>query len=34
MKLAVDGMDMDSESKAKLWRYLEGAALHMVNALD
>ena len=34
MKAAVDGMDMEEEAKAKLWRYLEGAAEHLVNRLD
>ena len=34
MKAAVDGMDMEPELREKLWRYLEGAAHHMVNALD
>jgi hemoglobin len=34
MKLAVDGMEMDTASKGKLWRYLEGAAEHLVNRLD
>jgi hemoglobin len=34
MKAAVDGMEMEEESKAKLWRYLEGAAEHLVNRLD
>ncbi len=34
MKSAVDGMEMKPELREKLWRYLEGAALHMVNALD
>jgi hemoglobin len=34
MKAAVDGMEMDAEAKAKLWRYLEGAAEHLVNRLD
>ena len=34
MKAAVDGMDMEEEAKAKLWRYLEGAADHLVNRLD
>jgi hemoglobin len=34
MKAAVDGMDMEPELRGKLWRYLEGAAHHMVNALD
>jgi hemoglobin len=34
MKSAVDGMDLEPILREKLWRYLEGAALHMVNALD
>ena len=34
MGKAVDGMNLNSELREKLWRYLEGAALHMVNALD
>ena len=34
MKAAVDGMDMKAELREKLWLYLEGAAHHMVNALD
>jgi hemoglobin len=34
MKQAVDGMEMEAEAKAKLWRYLEGAAEHLVNRLD
>lgn len=34
MRKAVDGMEMKSEHREKLWRYLEGAAHHMVNALD
>jgi hemoglobin len=34
MKLAVDGSNLDTESKEKLWRYLEGAANHLVNQLD
>ena len=34
MKAAVDGMNMEAEAKAKLWRYLEGAAEHLVNRLD
>jgi hemoglobin len=25
---------MEAEAKAKLWRYLEGAAEHLVNRLD
>ena len=34
MRKAVDGMEMKTELREKLWRYLEGAAHHMVNALD
>jgi hemoglobin len=34
MKAAVDGMELAPELREKLWRYLEGAAHHMVNALD
>jgi len=34
MGKAVDGMDLKSELREKLWNYLEGAALHMVNKLD
>ncbi len=34
MRKAVDGMEMKAEHREKLWRYLEGAAQHMVNALD
>ena len=34
MKLAVDGTTLEGEAKEKLWRYLEGAANHMVNQLD
>ena len=34
MRKAVDGMEMKAEYREKLWRYLEGAAHHMVNALD
>ena len=34
MRKAVDGMEMKTEHREKLWRYLEGAAHHMVNALD
>ena len=34
MSKAVDGMDLQPELRGKLWRYLEGAALHMVNVLD
>jgi hemoglobin len=34
MGKAVDGMNLEPELREKLWRYVEGAALHMVNALD
>lgn len=34
MKAAVDGVDLDDAGKEKLWRYLEGAAQHLVNQLD
>jgi hemoglobin len=34
MKEAVDGCGLEGEAKEKLWRYLEGAANHLVNQLD
>ena len=34
MGKAVDGMNLEAELREKLWSYLAGAALHMVNALD
>ena len=34
MSTAVDGTNLQPELREKLWRYLEGAALHMVNVLD
>ena len=34
MRKAVDGVSMQPEHREKLWRYLEGAALHMVNSFD
>jgi hemoglobin len=34
MKAAVDGMDMEETQREKLWRYLEGAALHLVNSFE
>ena len=34
MSTALDGMNLQPELREKLWRYLEGAALHMVNVLD
>jgi hemoglobin len=34
MRKAMDGVDLKPEHREKLWRYFEGAALHMVNVLD
>ena len=34
MKAAIDGVEMEDANREKLWRYLEGAALHLVNQLD
>ena len=34
MKEAVDGCGLEGEAKEKLWRYLEGAANHLVNQMD
>jgi hemoglobin len=34
MREAVDGMEMDAQSQAKLWRYLEGAAEHLLNSFE
>lgn len=34
MKAAVDGMNMEEAQRDKLWRYLEGAALHLVNTFE
>ena len=34
MRKAVDGVSMQPEHREKLWRYLEGAALHMVNSFE
>ena len=34
MRAAVDGVEMQPENREKLWRYLEGAAEHLVNKLD
>jgi hemoglobin len=34
MKQAVDGTTLEQEAKDKLWRYLEGAANHLVNQMD
>jgi hemoglobin len=34
MREAVDGMEMDAPAKEKLWRYLEGAAEHLLNSFE
>jgi hemoglobin len=34
MREAVDGMEMPSEQQEKLWRYLEGAAEHLLNSFE
>lgn len=34
MRKAVDGVSIQPEHREKLWRYLEGAALYMVNSFD
>jgi hemoglobin len=34
MKRAVDGTSLEEDAKVKLWRYLEGAANHLVNQMD
>lgn len=34
MRAAVVGMEMDEATEAKLWRYLEGAAEHLLNSLE
>jgi hemoglobin len=34
MREAVDGMNMEAEASAKLWRYLEGAAEHLLNSFE
>jgi len=34
MREAVDGMSMEAEASAKLWRYLEGAAEHLLNSFE
>lgn len=34
MREAVDGMDIQGEPKEKLWRYLEGAAEHLLNSFE
>lgn len=34
MREAVDGMNMQPEAQEKLWRYLEGAAEHLLNSFE
>jgi hemoglobin len=34
MREAVDGMEMPDEQQEKLWRYLEGAAEHLLNSFE
>ncbi len=34
MREAVDGMGMESAAREKLWRYLEGAAEHLLNSFE
>jgi hemoglobin len=34
MRAAVLGMEMEEASQEKLWRYLEGAAEHLLNSLE
>jgi hemoglobin len=34
MREAVDGMELPVESREKLWRYLEGAAEHLLNSFE
>ncbi len=34
MREAVEGMEMDSAAQEKLWRYLEGAAEHLLNSFE
>jgi hemoglobin len=34
MREAVEGMDMQVDSQEKLWRYLEGAAEHLLNSFE
>jgi hemoglobin len=34
MREAVDGMDMEDQGREKLWRYLEGAAEHLLNSFE
>ena len=34
MREAVKGMEMDEAAQEKLWRYLEGAAEHLLNSFE
>ena len=34
MREAVEGMNMQPEAQEKLWRYLEGAAEHLLNSFE
>lgn len=34
MRQAVDGMEMEDAAREKLWRYLEGAAEHLLNSFE
>ena len=34
MREAVEGMEMPAEQQEKLWRYLEGAAEHLLNSFE
>ena len=34
MREAVEGMDMQNDAQEKLWRYLEGAAEHLLNSFE
>jgi hemoglobin len=34
MREAVNGMEMEKQAQEKLWRYLEGAAEHLLNSLE
>lgn len=34
MRQAVEGMEMEQAEQEKLWRYLEGAAEHLLNSLE
>ena len=34
MRQAVEGMEMEAAAQEKLWRYLEGAAEHLLNTFE